>query len=52
MNIVVPPIYALSKQNLSQLIYQRFGHVSITRLKRMAIKGLMEGLPENLSELE
>ena len=32
-NIVVPTICGLSKQTHSQLIHQRFGHVSITRLK-------------------
>ena len=51
-NLVVPTVCGLSKQNISQLIHQRFGHVSITRLKRMARKGLMEGLPENIPELE
>ena len=51
-NIVVPTVGGLSKQTLSQLIHQRFVHVSITRLKRMARKGLMESLPENLPELE
>ena len=51
-NLVVPTVCGLSKQTLSLLIHQRFGHVSITRLKRMAIKGLMEGLPEILPELE
>ena len=51
-NIVVPTVCGLSKQTLSQLIHQRFGHVSITQLKRMARKGLMDGLPENLPELE
>ena len=51
-NPVVPTVCGLSKQNLSQLIHQRFGHVSITRLKRMARRGLMDGLPENLPELE
>ena len=39
-------------KNLSQIIHQSFYHVSITRLKRMARKGLMEGLPENLPESE
>ena len=51
-NIVVPTVCVLSKQNLSQLIHQQFGHFSSTRLKQMARKGLMEGLPENLPELE
>ena len=40
------------QNKLSQLINQRFGHVSITRIKRMARKGLMEGLPEDLPELK
>ena len=47
-NIVVPTVCGLSKQTLSQLIHQRFCHVSITRLKLMARKVLMEGLPGNL----
>ena len=51
-NLVIPTVCVLSKQNLSQNFHQSFGHVSIPRLKRMSIKGLMEGLPENLSELE
>ena len=51
-NIVVPTVCGLSKYTLSQLINQRFGHVSIIRLKRMARKGLIEGLPDNLPELE
>ena len=32
-NIFVPTFCGLSKQNLSQLIHQLFGYVSITRLK-------------------
>ena len=44
-NIVVPTICVLSKQNLPQLIYQRFGDISITILKLISIKGLIEGLP-------
>ena len=40
------------KKTLSRLIHHRFGHVSITRLKQIARKGLMEGLPENLPKLE
>ena len=51
-NIFVPTVCELSKQTLSQLICHCFGHVSITRLRRMAIKGLMEGLPTNLPDLE
>ena len=50
-NIVVPTICGLSKQTLPQLIHQMFGHISITQIKRMARKGLMEGLPKNLPEL-
>ena len=48
-NIVVPTVCGISKQTLSQLIHHRFGHVSITRLKRIAGKELMEGFPENNS---
>ena len=44
-NLVVPTVRGFSKQTLYQLIHQRFGHISITQLKRMARKGLMEGLP-------
>ena len=40
------------QNNLSQLIHRRFGKISINRLKLMAIKGLVEGLPENIPELE
>ena len=35
-------------QNKSQLIHQRFVHVSINILKQISRKGLMEGLSENL----
>ena len=45
-DIVVPTVCALSKQNLSYIILHRFGHVSITRLKLMVRKVIMEGLPE------
>ena len=31
-NIVVSTFCGISKQNISQIIHQRFGHVSITRL--------------------
>ena len=51
-NIFVPTVCALPKQNLSQIIHQSFGHVSITRLKPTERKGLMEGLPENIPDLE
>ena len=43
INIVVPTVCALSK--IDQLIHQIFGHVYIVRLKLMAIKVLVEGLP-------
>ena len=33
--IVVPTVYGLSKQNLSKLLHQSFGNVSITSLKLM-----------------
>ena len=51
-NVFVPTVCTISKQNLSQLINKRFGHVSISRLKLMARKGLMEGLPTNIPDLE
>ena len=41
-----------TKKNLSQLINQSFGHVYINILNQMTRKGLMEGLQENLPELE
>ena len=50
--IVVPTVFYLSKQNTPQIIQRRFGHVSISRIKRMARRWLMEGLPENLPDLE
>ena len=34
------------------MINQIFGHVPIARLKLMTGKGLMEGLPKNLPDLE
>ena len=37
-NVVVPTICGISKQTPYQLIYQRFGHVDMTKLKQMAIK--------------
>ena len=43
-NIVVPTICALSKQNISHIIHQHFGPVSITRLKQMSRKVLMDCL--------
>ena len=51
-NIVVPTVNSLSKQNVSQIIHQRFGHVSIVRTKRMARKGLTESLPTNIPDLQ
>ena len=38
--------------NLSQIIHQRFDHVSIDRLKGTTKKGPMEGLPKNILDLE
>ena len=49
-NIFVPTVCSLSKQNPSQIIHQRFGHVSTDRIKRMAMKGLMESLQTNIPE--
>ena len=51
-NIFVPTVFYLSKQNMSQLIHQRFVDVSISILKRMAIKHLLGGLLKNLPDLE
>ena len=51
-NIVIPTVCQLSRKILSQIIHQSFVHISITRLKLIARKGLMEGLQENLPELE
>ena len=51
-SIFVPTFCALSKQNLSQLIHKCFSHVYIAKLKLMAIKGLMEGLLQNIPDLE
>ena len=48
----VPTVSSVSKQNISQIIHPRFGHVSIARLKQMARKGLMEGLQKITSDLE
>ena len=48
INIFVATVCSLSKQYISQIIHWCFGHVSITRVKRMARKGLMEGIPNNL----
>ena len=51
-NIVVPTVCELSKYNLSRIIHQRFGRVSITRIKQMEIKLLMKSLPTNLTDLK
>ena len=40
------------KTNISQLIHQRFVHVSITRLNQISRKGLMEVLPTKLIDLD
>ena len=44
-------VYFQNKLSLN-LYISVFGHVYITRLKRMSRKGLMEGLPENVPELK
>ena len=51
-NIVVPAACDLSKQNLSHIIPQSIGHVSITRPKLMTRKGLMKGPPINIPDSE
>ena len=50
--IVVTTVCFLLKQNLFQIIYHTFGHVSITRLGRMARIEVMKGLPTNIPDLE
>ena len=40
------------KKNLSWIICQRFGHVSISGIKLMARKVLVEGLPTDIPDLE
>ena len=44
-NIVFPTVFAISKQNLLQLIRQCFVHISITITKKMTRRELMEGIP-------
>ena len=39
------------QKKIYQLIHQRFGHISIDRLKRMARKGPMKGVPTKIPEL-
>ena len=51
-NIFFWTVCELSKGNLYQLIHQYFGHISITRLKIMARKGLMDSILENIYDLE
>ena len=51
-NIVVPTVCALSKNNISLLIHQRFSCVSIARIKKMRIEWLIEVLPTNLPDLK
>ena len=51
-NIFFPTVSALSKQNLSQLIHQRFGHVYIAILKLMSKDRPMEGLLKNIPDLK
>ena len=51
-NIVVPTVCVLSKQNISHIIHQCFGIVSIFSIKRMARKVIMEVLPTNIPDLK
>ena len=51
-NIVVPTVCALLKNNIVHIIHHIFGRIYFTRLKRISRKKSMEGLPENLPELE
>ena len=41
-----------TKKNISQRIHHRFVRVSIYRLKLTARKGLVDGIPKNLPDLE
>ena len=47
-----PTVCGLSRYNISLIINEQFGHVLITRLRLMEIKGLMKGIPQHLPELE
>ena len=51
-DIFISQLYVHFKKNLSRIIHNNFGHVSITRLKQTARKGFMEGIPENIPNLE
>ena len=42
---VVLTVWSISKQNFYQIIHQRFGHVSVARLKLMAKKSTHGGSP-------
>ena len=44
-NIVAPTVCEISKQNLSQIIHQRFCHISINRLKNISRKRTHGGVP-------
>ena len=52
MNIVVPTVCTISKQNRYHIIHQCFGCVSINILNVVSRKVLMEDLPENIQDLE
>ena len=45
-------IFVTYTKNISHLIHQRFCCVSITRLKIIPRKGLMESIPTNIPDLE
>ena len=51
-NIFVTTVCAVSKHNISQLIYQHFGRFYTAKLKWMARKVLTKGFPTNLPDLE
>ena len=50
--VLLSQMYVPYKKNLPQNIHQRFLNVSISRLKQMQIKGLMDPLPPNIPDLE
>ena len=52
MNMVVPTACGISKNNLSQIIHQRFGHVLITSIIHLSKKRLMNYPSKNSPVLE
>ena len=50
--ILLSQLYVKFQKTIPRIIHQHFGHVSIIILKQMAIKVLVEVLPENLPDLD